>query len=65
MAKTAKKEREFFKSYTAYKNLPSGHLGTDVLNNKLTKIYFRIIRENLPRIIKAINDRVHQAEDEL
>ena len=65
MAETAKKEREFFKSHPAYKNLPSGHLGTDVLINKLTKIYFRIIRENLPRIIKAINDRVHTAEEEL
>jgi dynamin 1-like protein len=31
----------------------------------LTKIYFRIIRENLPRIVKAINDRVKTAEEEL
>ena len=65
MEETSKKEREFFKSHPAYKNLPSGLLGTDVLINKLTKIYFRIIRENLPRIIKAINDRVRTAEDEL
>ena len=65
MAETSKKEREFFKSHPVYKNLPAGHLGTDVLINKLTKIYFRIIRENLPRIIKAINDRVKTAEEEL
>ena len=65
MAETSKKEKEFFKSHPIYKNLPSGHLGTDVLINKLTKIYFRIIRENLPRIIKAINDRVKTAEEEL
>ena len=65
MAETSRKEREFFKSHPAYKNLPPGHLGTDVLINKLTKIYFRIIRENLPRIIKAINDRVKTAEEEL
>ena len=65
MEETARKEREFFKSHRAYKNLPSGLLGTDVLINKLTKIYFRIIRENLPRIIKAINERVRTAEDEL
>ena len=65
MAETTKKEREFFKSHPAYKNLPPGHYGTDVLINKLTKIYFRIIRENLPRIIKAINDRVKTAEEEL
>ena len=65
MAETSRKEREFFKSHPAYKNLPPGRLGTDVLINKLTKIYFKIIRENLPRIIKAINDRVKTAEDEL
>ena len=65
MAETSRKEKEFFKSHPSYKNLPPGHLGTDILINKLTKIYFKIIRENLPRIIKAINDRVKTAEDEL
>ena len=65
MAEATRKEREFFKSHPVYKNLPAGHLGTDVLINKLTKIYFRIIRENLPKIIKAINERLKQAEEEL
>ena len=65
MAETSRKEREFFKSHPVYKNLPPGRLGTDVLINKLTKIYFRIIRENLPRIIKSINERVKTAEEEL
>ena len=65
MEEASRKEREFFKSHQVYKNMPAGHLGTDVLINKLTKIYFRIIRENLPRIIKAINDRVKTAEEEL
>ena len=65
MAETQRKEREFFKTHPVYKNLPAGHLGTEVLINKLTKIYFRIIRENLPRIVKAINDRVRTAEEEL
>ena len=65
MAETARKEKEFFKTHPVYKNLPAGHLGTGVLINKLTKIYFKIIRENLPRIVKAINDRVKTAEEEL
>ena len=65
MAETSRKEKEFFKSHPAYKNLPAGHLGTDVLINKLTKIYFRIIRENLPKIVKAINERLKSAEEEL
>ena len=65
MAETQRKEKEFFKSHPAYKNLPAGHLGTEVLINKLTKIYFKIIRENLPKIVKAINDRLKTAEEEL
>ena len=65
MAETIRKEREFFKSHPVYKNLPLGHLGTDALINKLTKIYFRMIRENLPRIVKSINERVKTAEEEL
>ena len=65
MAETARKEKEFFKTHPVYKNLPAGLLGTSVLINKLTKIYFKIIRENLPRIVKAINDRVKTAEEEL
>ena len=65
MAESSRKEREFFKSHPVYKNLPAGHLGTSVLINKLTKIYFKIIRENLPRIVKAINERLKTAEEEL
>ena len=65
MAETARKEKEFFKTHPVYKNLPAGHLGTSVLINKLTKIYFKIIRENLPRIVKAINERLKTAEEEL
>ena len=65
MAETSRKEKEFFKSHPAYKNLPPGYFGTDVLISKLTKIYFRIIRENLPRIVKAINERLKTAEEEL
>ena len=65
MSEMVKKEKEFFRSHPVYKNMPQGYLGTDILIQKLTKIYFKIIRDNLPRIIKAINDRMKQAEDEL
>ena len=65
MAEMVKKEKEFFRSHPVYKNMPTGYLGTDVLIQKLTKIYFKIIRDNLPRIIKAINDRMKEAEEEL
>ena len=65
MSEMVKKEKEFFRSHPVYKNMPQGYLGTDILIQKLTKIYFKIIRDNLPRIIKAINDRMKEAEDEL
>ncbi|MCQ2973125.1 MAG: dynamin family protein [archaeon] len=65
MSEAARKEKTFFKTHHVYKNMPPGYLGTDILINKLTKIYFKIIRENLPRIVKAINDRVKVAEEEL
>jgi dynamin 1-like protein len=65
MAEALKKEKEFFKSHPIYKSMPQGYLGTDILINKLTKIYFKIIRENLPRIIRAVNDHIKTAEEEL
>ena len=65
MSEIVKKEKEFFRNHPVYKNMPIGYLGTDILIQKLTKIYFKIIRENLPRIIKAINDRMKEAEEEL
>ena len=65
MSEMVKKEKEFFRSHPVYKNMPQGYLGTDILIQKLTKIYFKIIRDNLPRIIRAINDRMKEAESEL
>ena len=65
MSEMVKKEREFFRTHPVYKNMPQGYLGTNILIQKLTKIYFKIIRENLPRIIKAINERMKTAEEEL
>ena len=65
MAETQKKEREFFKNHPIYKHLPQSCFGNDVLIQKLTKILFRIIRENLPGIIKSINDAIRRSEEEL
>lgn len=59
------KEREFFNNHPIYKRMPPGYCGSDVLIQKLTKIFFRMIREHLPNIIKAINDHIKQAEEEL
>ena len=42
-----------------------GYTGTDVLIKKLTKVFFRVIREHLPNIIRAINDNIRKCEEEL
>jgi hypothetical protein len=60
-----KSEKDFFNNHPVYKKLPPGLVGTDVLIQKLTKIFFRMIREHLPTIIKAINDNIKHSEEEL
>ena len=60
-----RKEKEFFKSHEVYKFIPSDHLGTDALIDKLTKLYFKMIGQDIQRIIKSINDKIKQAEEEL
>jgi len=65
MAETIIKEKEFFKSHPAYNNLPQELLGTDALINKLTRLYFRMVRENYPIIVKTINERIKTVEKEL
>ncbi len=65
MAEAVKKEKEFFHKHPVYSKMPAGYYGTDVLIQKLTKIYFRVIREHLPKIIKTINDNIKKCEAEL
>ena len=42
MAQAVKKEKEFFHKHPVYSKMPAGYYGTDVLIQKLTKIYFRV-----------------------
>ena len=65
MAEAFKKEKEFFSSHPVYKKMSPGYTGTDVLIKKLTKVFFRVIREHLPNIIRAINDNIRKCEEEL
>lgn len=65
MREFLKTEKDFFKSHPIYKNLPSEYLGNEALINKLTKLYFRMISPNIQKIIKSVNDKIKQAEEEL
>ena len=58
-------EREFFKYHQLFKKSPSDLLGTEILINKLSKLYFRLIKENFPRITNSIINRIKSAEEEL
>jgi hypothetical protein len=55
MKEAFKAEKEFFSTHPVDRKLPPGVVGTDVLIQKLTKIFFSMIREHLPTIIKTIN----------
>ena len=65
MAEAFRKEKEFFNTHPVYKKMSPGYTGTDVLIKKLTKVFFRVIREHLPNIIRAINDNIRKCEEEL
>ena len=65
LAEAKIKEKEFFKSHSAYNDLPSELLGTEALINKLTKLYFKMVKENCPIIDNAINERIKKVEKEL
>ncbi len=65
MKDALKAEKEFFNTHPVYRKLPPSAWGTDVLIQKLTKIFFRMTREHLPTIIKAINDHIKYSEEEI
>ena len=65
MAEAFRKEKEFFSTHPVYKKMSPGYTGTDILIKKLTKVFFRVIREHLPNIIRAINDNIRKCEEEL
>ena len=47
-----KNEKEFFNSHEKYKDLPKDILGNDALMKKISKIYFKIVKDNLPNNVK-------------
>ena len=47
-----KKEKEFFETDQIYKDLPKDLVGNDALIKKISKIYFKLIKDNFPNIEK-------------
>lgn len=65
MKEAFRKEKEFFRNHPVYKTMAPCYYGTDTLIQKLTKTLFKLIKEHLPNIIKAINENIKKCEEEL
>ena len=65
MKEAFKREKEFFLKHPVYKHMNPIYYGTDTLIQKLTKILFKVIRQHLPTIVKAINENMKKCEEEL
>lgn len=60
-----KKEMEFFARHPVYSSMPSHLLGTTSLINLLSKVFFRVVKAELPRIKSEILTRKKDCKDKL
>ena len=60
-----RKEQQFFNQHQIYSTMPPGHLGCEVLTNKLTRILFTHIKHNLPDITNEIKAKLKETQAEL
>ena len=65
VADALKLEKEYFASHPVYSTLPPGHVGTESLSQKLTKVLFGHIRNTLPEISKEIQNKIRECEERL
>ncbi len=65
MKELLEKEKMFFENHPVYSQMIIKNFGANSLIQKLSLIYFKMIKENLPVIIKSINEQIRRAEDDL
>jgi hypothetical protein len=65
VVKALNEEKLFFSSHPVYSSLPTENLGTLSLTKKLTKVLFTHIKNYLPQIVKEINIRRRDVEEQL
>jgi len=63
VAEALKIEKDFFVTHPVYSTLPPGHVGTEALTQKLTKVLFGHIRNTLPEIAKEIQNKIRECEE--
>jgi len=55
-------EKEYFTSHPIYSTLPAGHVGTEALTQKLSKILLGHIKATLPQISQEIQMKINECE---
>lgn len=60
-----KKEREFFARHPVYSSMPSHLLGTSSLISSLSKVFFSVVKAELPKIKNEIMTRKKECKDKL
>lgn len=63
--KALQEEKEFFASHPVYSTMQQGHLGTEVLTQKLTHVMFNHIKGFLPEIMRETMYRIKECDDKL
>jgi dynamin 1-like protein len=56
-------EKDYFASHPVYSTLPPGHVGTEALTQRLTKVLFGHIRNSLPEISREITNKIKECEE--
>jgi len=65
VSEALKIEKDYFATHPVYSTLPPGHVGTEALTQKLTKVLFSHIRSTLPEIAKEIQNKIKECEERL
>ena len=65
VSEALKIEKDYFVTHPVYSTLPPGHVGTEALTQKLTKVLFGHIRNTLPEIAKEIQNKIKECEERL
>ena len=60
-----KRERDYFATHVTYSTISQGHLGIEVLVEKLTSIIFLHIRHFLPNLLREIDEKMQKCEEKL
>ncbi len=65
VTKALEEEREYFSKHPVYSSLPAGHVGTEVLTQKLTKVLYAHIRTLMPEIMNELKLKINECDERM